>query len=636
MRLFSWSSSKLFLAAGLFFLLFAPPGHSQTIRLDSARVASFMDGIMAAQMKNKHLAGASVAIVQNGRLLFSKGYGYADLERKTPVDPGATLFRIGSISKTFIWTSVMQLVQQGKLDLNADINTYCKDFQIPADFPQPVTLLDLMNHNPGFEDRVLGLFGKSPESLKPLGAIIREEMPRRIWAPGTISSYSNHGSGMAGYIVERASGLSWDDYVEKHILRPLKMNHTSFRQPIPEAMASGLSKGYKWQDGRFQSGDFEYVPLAPVGAASATANDMARYMIAHLQFGKLDTVRILDSLTAREMQRPSFRHAPDMNPMRHGFMDISRYGQEIFGHGGDTEFFHALMALFPAHQIGIFVSFNSAEGSEAYQNVMEAFLEYFFPEPVLSNLKPDAQQAEALKKFEGAYRVNRFTRSDLTKIAALMSPPVEVAVTPEGYLETRAPGKTQRWIQEGKLLFREDSSPDRIAFRMDDSGEITHMFLGEMPILALERIPVLDRPNANIGLFGISLGILLLALFGWPIGVMVRRRYGIRAVKANLLPASARWIAWLAALAMVIYLIGVAMQVKGAETVLYGLSPQLKNWLFLPWGIGVLSLVVLWHTLQIWGNGRGRMGARLGYTLVFLALAAMFWLLVHWQFFPRL
>lgn len=635
MRLISWSSPKRLLALFFSFSLLIP-GHSQTIRLDSARVASFMDGMMAAQMKNKHLAGASVAIVQNGKLLFTKGYGYADLEKKTPADPGKTLFRIGSISKTFIWTSVMQLVQQGKLDLNADINTYCKDFQIPANFPQPVTLLDLMNHNPGFEDRVLGLFGKSPQTLKPLGEIIREEMPRRIWAPGIISAYSNHGSGMAAYIVEQASGLSWDDYVEKNILRPLNMNHTTFRQPVPEALASGLSKGYKWQNGRFQSGDFEYVPLAPVGAASATAKDMARFMIAHLQYGKLDTVRILDSLTAREMQRPSFRHATDMNPMRHGFMDISRYGQEIFGHGGDTELFHALMALFPAHQIGIFVSFNSAEGSEAYQKTMEAFLEYFFPEPGLSNLKPDARQADALKKFEGVYRANRFTRSDFTKVAALMSPPVEVAITPEGYLETRSPGQTQRWVQEGKLLFREDSSPERIAFRVDDSGEITHMFLSEMPILALERIPVLDRPGANIGLFGISLGILLLALIGWPVGAMARRRYGIRAVKANLLPASARWIAWLAALSMVVFLIGVAMQVKGAETVLYGLSPQLKNWLFLPWGIGVLSLGVLWHTLMIWGNGRGRIGARLGYTLVFLALAALFWLLVHWQFFPRL
>ncbi|MBK8654578.1 MAG: beta-lactamase family protein [Haliscomenobacter sp.] len=635
MRLISWSSPKLLLAA-LFSFFLLVPGYSQTIRLDSARVASFMDGMMAAQLKNKHLAGASVAIVQNGKLLFAKGYGYADLERKTPVDPGKTLFRIGSISKTFIWTSVMQLVQQGKLDLNADINTYCKDFQIPANFPQPVTLLDLMNHNPGFEDRVLGLFAKSPESLKPLGEILREEMPRRVWAPGTISAYSNHGSGMAAYIVEQASGLSWDDYVEKHILQPLHMNHTTFRQPVPEALASGLSKGYTWQNGRFQSGDFEYVPLAPVGAASATAKDMARFMIAHLQYGKLDTVRILDSLTAREMYRPSFRHTPDMNPMRHGFMDISRYGQEIFGHGGDTELFHALMALFPAHQIGVFVSFNSAEGSEAYQKVMEAFVEYFFPEPVLSNLKPDARQAEALKKFEGAYRANRFTRSDLTKIVALMSPPVEVVVTPEGYLETRAPGQTRRWIQEGKLLFREDTSPERIAFRVDDSGQITHMFLSEMPIFALERTPVLDLPGVNTGLFGMSLGILLLALIGWPMGALARRRYGIRAVKANLLPASARWIAWLAALAMVIYLAGVAMQVKGAETVLYGLSPQLKTWLFLPWGIGVLSLGVLWHTLLIWGNGRGRMGARLGYTLVFLALAALFWLLVHWQFFPRL
>ena len=617
---------NLFFTLGI--CLLASAAAAQPVRLDSARVAAFLDGQMAAHLDGKHIAGATVSVVHKGRLLFSKGYGYADWTSRQPVQAGKTMFRIGSISKTFIWTAVMQLVKQGKLDLKADINQYCKDFQIASAFSKPITLLDLMNHTPGFEDKVIGLFAKSPDRLRPLGDIIREEMPARIWPPGEIASYSNHGSAMAAYIVEQVSGLSWDEYVEKHIIRPLFMNHTTFRQPLPDTLAADISKGYQWAETRMVEKPFEYVPLAPVGAASATANDMARYMLAHLQLGTYDSVSILDTLTAREMQSVSFRHAPGLNPMRHGLMDYSRGGQLIFGHGGDTEWFHSLMVLFPEHQIGLFVSFNTSTGGGTSDLLLNGFVREFFPAPEIPIIKPDSTKREALERFAGAYRINRFTRTDVAKVAALTGT-FNVSVTPEGYLKTDF-SEEQLWIQTDSMSFREQNGEDRMVFRADEKGKITHFFLSSLPILAFERAPVQDQIPFTAGLMGSSLLFMLLALIGWPLGARWRSRYRVNARNANLLPAGARLTAWITALLFVVFALGFAFIISSASPV-YGMPAGLKPLMALPWLIGLLTLASGWQMLKIWTKGKGRLFARLGYTLLFLGFVATLWCLFHWN-----
>ena len=170
--------------------------------LDSLQVRMFLDGVMETKMSDKHIAGASVAVVQGGRLLFAKGYGYRDWAARLPVEADNTLFRIGSISKLFVWTSVMQLAAQGKLDLDANVNVYLKDFKIPDTYEQPITLKNLLTHTPGFEDLVINLFTRDSSSLLPMGEILKHEMPARVRPPGTYASYSNHGTNIAAYIVE--------------------------------------------------------------------------------------------------------------------------------------------------------------------------------------------------------------------------------------------------------------------------------------------------------------------------------------------------------------------------------------------------------------------------------------------------
>nr|MCU0369342.1 beta-lactamase family protein [Cyclobacteriaceae bacterium] len=283
---------------------------------DTIELEAFMDGLITAHMKEKKAAGATLSIVHLGKVVLKKGYGFADVQTQKPVNPDTTLFRIGSISKMFVWVSVMQLVAEGKLDLNKDVNTYLKDFQIPADYDQPITLKHLMTHTPGFEDHVINLFARDSSSLKPLSEILKSELPARVRAPYTQSSYSNHGTGIAAHIVENVSGMSFYEYVQQKILSPLQMNFATFSQPLPSQLNEYVSSGYREVNNVLQKQKFEYVPLYPVGAASASAESMTHFMLALLQNGNYNGHQLLDSVTLEFMKSAAHQHHARVNPMR--------------------------------------------------------------------------------------------------------------------------------------------------------------------------------------------------------------------------------------------------------------------------------------------------------------------------------
>src|SRR5947209_1534361 len=221
----------------------AAPETSPATALIKQDLEPFLDGLIPSQLRTRNLAGAVVSVVKDGQVLLQKGYGYADVEEKKPVLPDQTLFRPGSISKLFTATAVMQLVEQGKLDLDRDLEDYL-DFPIPKTYPEPVTLRQLLTHTGGFEETLKNLFVAHQSDIKPLRTYLVNEMPARIFPPGKIPSYSNYGFTLAGYIVERVSGEKFERYVENHILKPLGMNNSTFDQPLPPHLAPQMSKGY--------------------------------------------------------------------------------------------------------------------------------------------------------------------------------------------------------------------------------------------------------------------------------------------------------------------------------------------------------------------------------------------------------
>src|SRR6266704_1882247 len=244
-----------------------PASVSTTHEMTSEDVGAFLDGIMPQQLAREDVAGVVVSVVKNGKVLFAKGYGYSDVEKKVPVSPDTTLFRPGSISKLFTWTSVMQLVEQGKLDLDRDVNDYL-DFKIPATYPRPITLRNCMTHTPGFEETIQELFVRDAKDLRPIDYYLKHHLPQRIFPPGTTPAYSNYATAMAGYIVQRVSGQPFDDYIEDHILKPLGMAHSTFRQPLSDSLKPLMSKGYDVASEPAKP--FEYVEAAPAGSSSVT------------------------------------------------------------------------------------------------------------------------------------------------------------------------------------------------------------------------------------------------------------------------------------------------------------------------------------------------------------------------------
>lgn len=299
-------------AAGILLTVPVPALGQASLRglRDQAELEAFLDGVMTAHLRDKHVAGATVSVVKDGALFFAKGYGYADVDQRKPVDPVGTMFRIGSVSKLFTWTAVMQLAEQGKLDLNADVNTYL-DFKIPATYPEPITLTHILSHTPGLEEDGRDLFTEDSSHMVPMGRWLATHMPGRVRPPGTFSSYSNWATAVAGYIVGRVSGMSWDEYIEQHILGPLGMTQTTGRQPLPARFQADMSQGYSWTGGRFVPKKWEIITgAAPAGSVSASATDMAKFMLAHLGNGQLGDQRILADSTARLMHSRLFGHDP--------------------------------------------------------------------------------------------------------------------------------------------------------------------------------------------------------------------------------------------------------------------------------------------------------------------------------------
>jgi CubicO group peptidase (beta-lactamase class C family) len=490
--------------------------------LTAPDVEAFLDGVMPLQLQRENIAGAAIVVVKDGKILFSKGYGYSDVEKRTPVTADATLFRPGSISKLFTWTSIMQLVEQKKLDLDRDVNDYL-DFKIPATYPQPITLRNIMTHTPGFEEAIKNLFVADVKELRPLGDYLKRSLPERVFPPGTTPAYSNYATALAGYIIERTSGQAYDDYIERHILQPLGMSHTTFRQPLPEALAPMMSKGYRVASQPPKP--FELVQGWPAGSASTTATDMARFIIAHLQDGRYENTQILQPETARLMHSAQFVAVPPLNSMALGFYEETRNGQRIIGHGGDTVCFHSDLHLIPGAGVGFFISYNSAGKGEisprsaVWGQFMDRYFPYRSPEAMPPNGSDDA------RAVSGSYLVSR--RVQTTLLSFLSSIGVsKVSVNGDGTISTGVKdlaGQPIRFQEVGSLVFRNVKGQDRVAFKKDSSGR---MVMGiDFPFMVFQKAPWYESgPFNNVLIFGVC-GVLALTVLLWPAGALVRWHY---------------------------------------------------------------------------------------------------------------
>ena len=573
--------------------------------LTKADLEAFLDALLPAQLVNRDIAGAVVAVVKEGQVLLAKGYGYADFAAKTPVVADKTLFRPGSIAKLFTATAVMQLVEQGKLDLDRDVNDYL-DFAIPKTYAEPVTLRRLLTHTAGFEETLKNLFVPSEREMRPIRDYLIAAMPQRVFPPGTVPSYSNYALTLAGYIVERTSGEAFEQYVASHILDPLHMTRSTFAQPLPPTLGSLMSHGYL--SAARGPRKFEFVPASPAGALSATATDMTRFMLAFLNEGTLDGATILKPETVRAMQARQFEVHPALHAMGLIFIDYSMNGRRIVGHGGDTIYFHSDMILMPDERVGLFISYNS-QGSRpggGRTEVIRAFLNRYFPDLEIPPASVELKTAQADgRAVSGIYQGSRRGESTLLKLAAIMgqhtvSSDANGILTVEGVQSPR--GGLKRWREIGPLLYREMDGPDMIAFRRDANGVVTDLFPSS-PIHLAQRVRGFASKQLLLPLVGTSLGILLLTLLLWPVAAIIRRRYArplFSATGERVLYLLSRFVCALQIAAIASIAVPLSFANRNIAYIGDGMNPWLNAAHVMGW-LATLGLIVLAiATLKFW------------------------------------
>jgi CubicO group peptidase (beta-lactamase class C family) len=603
------------------------PRHEMT----AADVGAFLDGFMPMQLARENIAGAVVLVVKDGQVLFAKGYGYSDVEKKTPVYVDATLFRPGSISKLFTWTAVMQLVEQGKIDLDADINTYL-DFKIPSAFGKPITVRNLMTHTPGFEEQIKDLINSEGAPMASLREHLVRHMPEQIFPPGTTPAYSNYGAGLAGYIVERVSGKPFNDYVADNIFRPLGMGRSTFVQPLPADLKPLMSNGYNLGSGKPKP--FEIIEETPAGALSATAADLSRFMIAHLQDGSLGNAHILRPETARLMHSRQFGLSPALNGMCLGFYEESRNGHRIIGHGGDTVYFHSDLHLVLDAGVGFFVSYNSAGKGEISPRtaVWNYFLDRYFPYTPPPAARPATAIADA-KSVAGEYFSSRRSQTNFLKASSMLG---ERSITAksngdiqiEGSKDFR--GETKTWQEIAPLLYRDVNSQDMVAFRRDEQGR-WQLILG-FPAILFQHAQFLQAKSFNQSLIIGCLILMALTLLAWPAAVVIRRHYHHRLELGAAERHARLWIR-LVCLLDLIFAIGMLVTLSSFDP--GDFSEKLDLRVNAVQVIGVLgalgTVLVLAGWLRLWRSRAYWLWAKLWNLLAVLACLGFVWFVLYWN-----
>ena len=596
---------------------------------------AFVDGLVPPLMRSHDSPSGAVAITRNGRIVLAKGFGYQDIGRNVPVDAYRTLFRPGSVSKLFTWVAVMQLVERGRLDLDADVNSYLTTFRIREAFDRPVTLRAIMTHTPGFEDGGMGyLIIDDPARALPLREAMARYQPARVNPPGVQTAYSNYGAALAGLIVSNVSGMPFTEYVRRNILDPLGMRDSTFVEPLSPRLAAHMAKAYAAEGGAYVAKPFEIIiSFAPAGAMSSSVTDMARFALAILNGGEYGGRRILQEGTVETMLTRQFSHDPRMMGMALGFYETERNGIRLLGHDGDTGWFHSELVLDREHDLAYFVTFSAAGGGTVRSAFKTAFYNRFFPRAEAPPRPPRGFGTRA-DRYAGSYWFWRSNFSGIEK-AFGMADEFEVAPTANDTLAISIGGAVKQYVEIDTNLFREldpnltfgdGTSPRLIAFQEGDGGRIKGFVMDEMPFMSL-------RKKAAFESFAVQKALVTISLLVFS-GVLLRAFYQRRSLA--LLPAEDRAslrAAACASAANVLVLLAAAWvmhSVVGRLRVEIPLSFKLT--LILPMVAGVAGAYLLYRTVLVWRHAQlAGLFARLRYTAVTCCASFMFWFYYYWN-----
>lgn len=552
-------------------------------------------------LKTHHLPGAQVSLVKEGQVLLAAGYGLADVQSRRPVTAN-TPFRVGSVSKVFTWTALMQLVEQGKVDLKQDVNRYLKAVRVPPNFAQPVTLWNLMTHTSGFDERELGgkVVVQQNKDLLPFSEALKGALPHRVRAPGLLPAYCNYCAALAGGIIEQQSGLAFETYLQQKVLEPLGMQHSTFNQNLP----AQLAQGHVWEDGVFKAVPDHPLQLPPEGSLYSTPGDMARFML--FQLGA--EAPVLQRKTVLQMQRVQYRFDPRLPGIALGWFEGRVQGFRTLWHAGNVDGFGSWLTLVPSEGIGIYVAFNGKSEEHARMLLTSELLKLLLPEG--NPVWVETAQGKAAD-LDGFFRSTRRSDTTAQKIEQYLTPEVTFSKV-DGPLILQGSGRgfqygdgSQRhWTLAGDHLFRDDRGEAMLAYRTDSKGSVTVFQISAFPFIVYEQVAWWDRGSVQLKVLLTGLAMMLVS------GIL---NSGVHVVRLR------RMTVLLAALHLLVLLCTLGWLLTG------GMSYKVSSWFWVAGAVSVLTLpatvLLAWGTVQ--GKGKDRWIP--GMMVLGSALACVFW-----------
>ncbi len=599
-------------------------------------LSEFYAGLVPYALHRADIPGAVIVVVKDNKILFAQGYGYADVKTNRRVDPNTTIFRPGSVSKLFTWTAVMQLVQEGKIDLDADVNKYI-DFTIPPYNGKPITMRNLMTHSGGFEETVRDLLVDRSDQVLPINVYLKRRLPTRIFPPGEVIAYSNYGATLAGYVVQRVSGEKFEDYIAKHIFQPLRMVRSTFVQPLPANLAPLVATGYL-NASEGSTKPFEFVDTAPAGSSSSTGIDMAHFMLAYLNGGSYRGYQLLKPSTIKEMWTQQVVPEKGLPGFALGFYEDDFNGLRIIGHGGDTVVFHSDLHLIPSKGVGWFAAFNSAGKDGAVEdvrnNLFKRFLDRYYPyTPKNEPTMPDPQKDAA--RVAGWYESSRRDARALAFVYTLAQN--EVSANADGTIVINsmknAAGEPMKWREVAPLRYREAGGDSYVVFGTDSNGNVISWASDDSNMVSIEqRVNGLRTLGSIKVLLAICVGIIVLSLL-IRLGAWIARRRLKLTLKLSRREQILHSVARIGAIAFLIALIGWPMLLSSEAAIL---EPSLPGKMTALYIIGVIAIIgllaMIAESIVRVIRGPGGWLVRTGEIVVAIAALYAIWFLFAMQF----
>lgn len=590
-----------------------------SIDLNMESVSAFANATIAPSMRDGKIPGAVFVVVRGNKVIFEKAFGVADLKTQAPVSVEDTLFRVASISKILTTVCVLQLASTRQLNLHTNVNTYLNRFQIAPAFGKPVTIADLMTHSAGFDNCQFGYAAHTAADKLSLGDYLAGHQPARVRPPGLFSVYGNYGYTLAGYLVQKVSGVPFADYARAQIFEPLGMTHSSF---FPTGdLRRQLSTGYSLEGEFPRSVPRDYVNITPAAGLCTSASDMADFLIALVANQQPDGRQMFRDTVLRGLETQQFAAGPQMPGRCYGFNRVSLAGRTALRQSGQWPGFNSVLLLFPKANCGVFLAYNLCDYFRMGQSVSLQFAERFIPPSVNRSGATPGPTANSIRPLLGSYLSARAPHETPT-----LGFPKEIEVTRSSAGDLEIDGEAYRAI--GPRVFEEietNRTAGRRVMFLGDDGAIHLITQGA----AYRRVGWVESRSGRLFLLQVSTCTFLSVLVLWPIMAFAQflsKNAGASAgVSRRSLPgfsSVARATAFATCVLALWFEISFAFAKQRLQpfAMFYGFPDPLKHLL---WALPVLIFfltVLLLFCILAWRRRTWHLAHRLHYTLLVVGL----------------